>query len=623
LAKESVISLLKDPNERDREKWELSVSAGEHITWLKGEVPTVIAGSGVSIWEPTDLPSGQDFTKAVFSVLFSNVESDGEKWSAAEWGLLEKIFGKQWSARFSGMPFEHLMECCPSETKAATLISHIYDSRQPSPVHLSLAKALKGGKIHAIITPNYDCCIEEAFDQEGTTYQKIVTPEQIRQALRNNHSPCYFKIHGSLEEGLPNSPMFTLKHEGLLSPDKRELLTQLITGRPLVMIGYSGLDFEICPEIERLSMGKLIWNNLYKDYPSVSGERLLQNKKGVLLFGDMRFLLASWLGLNAMPELTPPKEGYVQEVIRQIFTDAEIGSWRVRVLNSLGLPAFVLRASESLPVPTNLFFERVERGRAHFHAGRYKVARRQFLRAMVSALMSAQRQDAADAALEASDAYRSYGAPVRAYFCTQLARLFAGNTIEAKNLIKQSLIIRDVLEIARALKRFMAMAGGILSKANGTIVLALERILKEKLVRCARHALETGNWIDFQQVALIAESLDIDIPDLGAGEYYAPPKAAEGYRHLGYYIPQAMTFTAKCLKDRDSFYLNYEVCREWRFHIRTCSRLGIDSSLWKLLALSSSRKIKERAWHVFGKCEYGVCKAFFDWKKYSGDWRLR
>jgi len=79
----------------------------EDLTRGTGGIPTVFVGSGVSIWKPSDLPSGQDFTRALFSVLFVRPFA----MSTAERILLEEMFGRKWSPHFSGMPFEHLMEC--------------------------------------------------------------------------------------------------------------------------------------------------------------------------------------------------------------------------------------------------------------------------------------------------------------------------------------------------------------------------------------------------------------------------------------------------------------------------------------------------------------------------------
>lgn len=116
-------------------------------------------------------------------------------------------------------------------------------------------------------------------------------------------------------------------------------------------------------------------------------------------------------------------------------------------------------------------------------------------------------------------------------------------------------------------------------------------------------------------MSLIAEGAGVRLPT--ADEFYSPPKAAEGYKHLGYYIPQTMIFTAECLKDRGRLSASPEMRCEWKRHVKLCRRLGLNAALWKVLALHSSPKIKARACGAFRQCDYGKLKAFLDWKKYS------
>jgi len=604
----------------------LTEKAKPVIEWLQSSQPTVLAGSGVSIWEPSDLPSGQHITTAIFSALFWNWSE--RHLTTTEKNLLEKVLQKHWEPkpRFSGMPFEHLMENCPSEDKASILINKVCTPSRPNKLHYALAKGMKEGKIHSIITPNYDCCIDDALQQNSFAYKKVVSIPETQQALSSN-VPCYFKIHGSVEPKSPASPMFTLRHEKLLHPDKRKLFSKLVTGRPLLMIGYSGLDFELCPEIERFDIAKLVWNDKYNDNLSMSAERLLRNKQGLLLYGDMNVLVSHWLNADTPSNLTPPKTNQVVALIDEIFTNDEINCWRIRVLNSLGLSSLVFKALDTSSPSPEPHFILIQQGRAHFHAGRYKKARRNFLKAFLNRLSSYEIEAASDAALEASDAYRSYGSPIRAYVCTSLVKLLARKNLKAKRLLKQSLIIRDVIEIANALKRDVASKlHRVQVVSYGThrlMVQPLEVVMRRKLVECARDALGTGNWIDFQQVSLVAEDLGVDITEIASDEYYLPPKAADGYKHLGYYIPQAMVFTSFCMRNENHSPEDAEIKREWRHHVKTCKRLGINSALWKILAISHRTEIKNAAWNVFKHCEYGYFKGLFDWRKYAGERKAR
>jgi hypothetical protein len=221
--------------------------------------------------------------------------------------------------------------------------------------------------------------------------------------------------------------------------------------------------------------------------------------------------------------------------------------------------------------------------------------------------------------LEVSDAYRTYGAPLRAYICTWAASLFEARQSTAKKLLKQSLVVRDVAEIARSFQENLRSRIGkppLIEASFRAVSRALLAVLAGKLSRCAREALRTGNWIDFQQVSLVAEGAGVRIPV--TGEFYLPPKAAEGYRHLGYYIPQTMIFTGECLKDKGRLFADPVAKREWRRHVKLCRRMGVNPALWKVLALSHSSKIKAKGRGVFRHCEYGKLKGLLNWKKYAG-----
>ena len=579
------------------------------------ERPTVLVGSGISLWQPTGLPSGKNFTQAMYTVLFEK----HLELSRAEEILLEKIFGRTWSREFSGMPFEHLMECCPSEAKANTLINELYTSRRPNPLHEALANGLKDGLIHSIITTNYDCCLDEALDRLATNYTKVVTSGEAEKVLQASIESCYFKIHGSAEPGLEQTPMFSLKHEGLLNPHKRRLLAQLTAHRPLVLLGYSGLDFELCPEIERSAVKEIVWNDLYDEPPSVSAQRLLEKKGGYLVYGDIRVFTRHWLGTKGFPIATEDKKDVVKNTVEAVFSEEEISLWRIKVLNSLGLPSFVFRALKNAEISSqNRYLTAIHRGRAHFHAGAYKTARQSFKTAFRNAASQKDWVRAADALLEISDAYRSFGAPVRAYLCTLPVTALRLNNLRTKKLIKQALVLKDWLEIIRAVPRvFVEKFGTIPLFATDFVGRRLQVALRKKLIDCAQESLDIGNWIDFQQTALIAEGLNVDLSAAARDDYYLPPKAAEGYRHLAYYIPQTMVFYDRCLREKAERTDSQEVSREWRRHVKLCKRLSIKSSLWKILALNSSERIRMEARKVFAWCEYGRCKRLLDWKKFT------
>ncbi len=102
-------------------------------------------------WEPTNLPTGNQFTKSVFSVLFGRSLHDPE-------GKNTQIVRKY----FNRLPFEVINDRCPDPGGIERILLGLYDRYVPNPVHELLAELLSEGRIHSLVTPNYDCCLDTA-----------------------------------------------------------------------------------------------------------------------------------------------------------------------------------------------------------------------------------------------------------------------------------------------------------------------------------------------------------------------------------------------------------------------------------------------------------------------------
>ncbi|HIG17356.1 MAG TPA: hypothetical protein EYQ31_08725, partial [Candidatus Handelsmanbacteria bacterium] len=53
--------------------------------------------------------------------------------------------------------------------------------------------------------------------------------------------------------------VFQLSQEGALPDWKRQMLARILKGRDVVVMGYSGLDFDICPILFGLEYKRLFW----------------------------------------------------------------------------------------------------------------------------------------------------------------------------------------------------------------------------------------------------------------------------------------------------------------------------------------------------------------------------
>jgi len=248
----------------------------------KADDIVVLVGSFISVYPPTCLFSGTQFVEEVFTFLFPQDFFDS---SSEEQRILEEFFNH--------VPFEHLLERYPNREKLIRVFKKAYFIKKFNPLHKLLADLLINGKIKALITPNYDLCLDEALSKCSNRFLRIVTKNDFD--INKNNIPninIYFKIHGSADDNEGETLVLTLTQESILPEWKREVLYQILNGRALVITGYSGKDFEICPELERMDFKQIIWNTKNEALPSKNAERLLTKRNGIQLIMDMKELLS-------------------------------------------------------------------------------------------------------------------------------------------------------------------------------------------------------------------------------------------------------------------------------------------------------------------------------------------
>src|SRR5581483_12022238 len=111
--------------------------------------------------------------------------------------------------------------------------------------------------ISAIITPNYDQAIDDCFRQK----QDILFSDACcKRFNKNPRGGILFKIHGSINH--PKSMIYTIEQEKRLSLSKTETLQNILKDKILIVIGYSGRDFDICPLITSKKVygyKKVVW----------------------------------------------------------------------------------------------------------------------------------------------------------------------------------------------------------------------------------------------------------------------------------------------------------------------------------------------------------------------------
>jgi len=304
------------------------------ISQLLIEPPVIITGSAISGWEPTCLPVGMDFTKSMFNLLFPS------DFLGNDLHLIEHL-----DILWRNVPFELLLERCPNHQRLIPIIKRSFQIDKFNPIHEAIAEAFIRGKLRGVITTNYDLCLDKLLTNVKDI-AKVVTEDDYK-SVDVTTKRIYFKIHGSTDDKKGETLVWALSHENYLPDWKRELLLDMIKGKSLLIIGYSGLDFEICPEILKLPVKNIFWNILKEKNMSPNARRFLKEIPGYFLVGDMKILL-SLLVCHPVNATWGNFSADLLDSIKKEFTEYEIGIWGASLLNSMGCASIALKASKRM-----------------------------------------------------------------------------------------------------------------------------------------------------------------------------------------------------------------------------------------------------------------------------------
>lgn len=199
--------------------------------------------------------------------------------------------------------------------------------------------------------------------------------------------------------------------EGLLKPWKRKLLSEMLENRVLIMIGYSGSDFDICPELaETTKQIQTVWLQPKANPPSANCERVLRYRRGVLVIGDLVEFLNVVLSSNIQVQPAPIHD-HASSISRS-FDPAILGEWRIRILDWMACGNL---AEQFLPeLGCAEFQKRQLRATILGHLGRYRDEIREF-RAIV-AMPQLTEEERLRAQIDIASTRFIYGQHLRAWW---------------------------------------------------------------------------------------------------------------------------------------------------------------------------------------------------------------
>jgi hypothetical protein len=307
----------------------------------------VLAGALVSAFEPTNAPDGNTVTEGLWDLIFG----------AVRWPRLKKDF--------RGIPFEALMHLYPDSSSLKSRVQKLFETYTPNPVHRCLADQLLAGGLCGLITTNYDLAFDTclAKDPRCVTVYDRSTHEGAQRLTPP--ARVFFKIHGTATPGHEDTLIYSLEREGLLEHWKRERLLRETEGRVLLILGYSGRDFDICPILAgEARAAKIIWLQRSRDV-SPGAARVLARTDALLLLGDLVELLRRLFAPGLTARRSAPRWDAAT-----VFDAGIARDWRLEVLNRLACGRYGVPAAEALPSddPRGVRL----RASMYAHVGRYR-----------------------------------------------------------------------------------------------------------------------------------------------------------------------------------------------------------------------------------------------------------
>ena len=258
---------------------------------------TFLVGAGISMDPPSCVPSARMFVNEIFK--YYAPEEEIEKLSTLETLRYEFLVEK----------VQNLFD------KELKFLDYLSGVKEPNAIHLFLANMIM--RYNPVITTNFDYLIELAlkkklaiFPSFHNFHQKvmvIITKEDYQKKVSFQFP--IIKIHGSKMDAITgrltkDSLVTTISALGrerekgetfAIEPYKKPLINEVMNGRDLVIMGYSGSDdFDISPMLKELNtMKKIIWIE--------HDQKLSPGEEEIYKYGSVENL--SELGSSELPKI--------------------------------------------------------------------------------------------------------------------------------------------------------------------------------------------------------------------------------------------------------------------------------------------------------------------------------
>lgn len=567
----------------------------------------VLAGSAISKWAPTCLPPGDTFTNSLLEVVFPN-------------SFLKSLNDRTRKyLKDAEFVFEVLLYYFPNPEILDSIMRTVFKTELFNPVHQALINGLTSNSFTVLITPNYDLCLDKLlgftdYTQRSSSGTVRIVNEVNPEEVDVKSTRVYFKIHGSADN--PTVPLtLSLAQESRLPRWKRETLKKSVTGRTLLVIGYSGSDFEICPELMEMDIKEVFWNWPDGREPSQNADRLIQEKGGCFLTGDMCDLLSELMGYAVQAtdgDYTSAVSTAKSQLARY---ECENRAWRASLLINYGFIELGQQASQGLkdtpsakktlaPDTADMIL-----AGSLFHLGKYKQAAIRREQQADSAKARGDTRLQAELLLYACDAWRNYGEVTRSYQCLNSARALANQLAQGEPEREKRLFALVYLRDTHQLSFYANPLEKILKRIFKVDILAesIRTLAEQKFQKIVEFAADAGDWSTYFNVPQWANDLGVDSNKLTVPMGYPPlPDPTEGYRRVGYFVGESIVLRDRLNKGLESLTDNRTRIKGF---VNKCYDTGNYPEVWKLL-------------RVKAKCQgrIGILQLIFSWKFQRSFW---
>ncbi len=560
---------------------------------IKSEKIILLVGSAISQWPPSNIPSGISLSRSIIKILIRQISSNRKK----IFNLIKNI------------PFEYINEKCPNPLLLKKLLVDEFYPKTSNKVHLAIINLVKRRIIQSVITTNYDTCLDD-FIPNGLPLIHII--KKIDAQNINKNSRVLFKIHGSADPKNRKTMVFELSKEGVMQKWKREIIKKILTDRCLLVIGYSGLDFEICPELMQIPLSSFLWNchrdpNRYKSDLSEYPKRLIDKHNGYILWGDLRDIL------NALGEKVHKTQNIISknnfsQKLYSSFSNKEILDWSCSLFAQPGYAKQTFELAEKFysTCKMNLY----DYGKynsflaeSYFSMGKYKKSVNRCRKA--SKLFLAQNNGDQYFASEFRkiDSLRCWGKLENAKDEIVNLYLIVNSDKKYEKKYKSNLQLQEVLLLREEFERARILNLNVIAERKREKI----RLLLCQIVKKA----EKGKLYDLQQCRLWANRVGIPFDEVYKGSLQ-PLDDWFGYRKLGHLVAEMMSA-------RDSLWRVGTKIKALQFlkYIEISEIIGSAPEQWKLILAykkhfrTKETKIKMNWLFSFLFCEYTLSMRFF------------